>query len=84
MKGTDVTEDQLNAARDFLEKIVIKRTVGPDERVVVRFDDYVRVVAWYGMIRAIGVENGCPAQSPGHAERIPPRPKLVAARSKGR
>ena len=63
MRGTDLTEWQLKAAEKFLRKD--GSTVGHDQDVCLRFSELVRIVAWYGQIRAKAVESGAPADEPG-------------------
>ena len=56
MKGTDVTPEQLARAEIFLQKTQFKESVAlsadGSARMVVSRDDVVRLLAWYGSIRA--------------------------------
>lgn len=52
MRGTDVTPEQIEAARAFL--LLTNRSVRPPvdtDRVALSYADYVRMLAWYGAIR---------------------------------
>lgn len=56
MKGTDVTDEALQHARDFLE-ITSGITWSPDDDELLTTcprHQLIRLVAWYGEIRAIG------------------------------
>lgn len=66
MKGTDVTAVQLAAAEDFLLQLNRRSPECCSGRVLqVRFDDLVRIVAWYGAIRAGSVIEGGTVDQPG-------------------
>ena len=70
MKGVDVTPAQIKAAERFLEQL----HVGDIERMRSRdvqmpFEQFVRLLAWYGAIRALGVEMGISTSSePGEVQ----------------
>lgn len=49
MKGTDVTTEDLAAAQDFLDKA---RTLPSNEPFKMTRDGLIRLLAWYGAIRA--------------------------------
>jgi|GEM_PF-3946941 hypothetical protein len=61
MRGTDITEAQMDAAEKF---ILLCRTDGntrtpkPEEFVSMPWANIVRIVAWYGAIRAKAVADG--------------------------
>lgn len=61
MRGTDITEAQMDAAEKF---IFLCRTDGntrtpkPEEFVSMPWSNIVRIVAWYGAIRAKAVADG--------------------------
>lgn len=57
MNGMDLTPEQLDSASDF---VLARRTVGDlilppdsDSRISIRWDELVRVVAWYGAMRYV-------------------------------
>jgi hypothetical protein len=58
MRGTDLTDEQIAAARQFiLDRAGM--TELPDEREIVqRFGNLVRIVAWYGAIRFDACQRG--------------------------
>lgn len=68
MKGIDISESQLEAAADF---ICERRTVGsdiklrPETEVAISWGNLVRLVAWYGAIRANAVARGGDPVHPG-------------------
>jgi hypothetical protein len=62
--GTDLTEWQLKAAENFL-RAASEEPLNSKGKIVLAFGDLVRIVAWYGQIRAKGVESGIPADEPG-------------------
>lgn len=68
MRGTDVSADELREARFFIEN-ALKRPL-PDEGLNVRNGDLIRLVAWYGAIRAEG------GNAPGRVV-VNPRPIVV-------
>lgn len=55
MKGTDVTEAQLAAADDFLTRAGQPKSV---PRAIVKREQLVQLLAWYGAIRAKGKAPG--------------------------
>jgi hypothetical protein len=61
MRGTELTDAQMDAAEKF---ILLCRTEGntrtpkPEESVSMRWSNIVRIVAWYGAIRAKAVADG--------------------------
>jgi len=69
MRGKDLTQDQLDRAKEFVKFCqVFKRELADEQDVVLRFGDLVRLVAWYGAIRFVASQNGigtldCPAQT---------------------
>lgn len=60
MKGTEVNSDQLSSARDFITEFVTHQPApaDPEQRIEIRWHELVRLVAWYGALRARGIENG--------------------------
>lgn len=62
MKGTDLTEDQIQSAREFAcarQRINRSGAVFDDAtEVTLRFGDLARLVAWYGAIRFQAGEKG--------------------------
>lgn len=58
MKGVDVSEAELNHARVFLEHISGVEWAPDDKRHVITREKMIRIVAWYGAIRAGGKEPG--------------------------
>ena len=56
MKGTELTPEQLQAA----EKFILGRSnrAKRPEMILQRFDDLVRLVAWYGALRYKSARNG--------------------------
>jgi hypothetical protein len=56
MRGTDLTPEQLKAA----EKFIMDRSgrAKRPEMVMNKFDDLVRLVAWYGAIRFVAGRDG--------------------------
>jgi len=68
MKGTDLTEKQLKAAEQFILGARAKgNTQSPeaDQAVTQRWSDLVRIVAWYGAIRAASMQHGGTVEEPG-------------------
>ena len=68
MKGTELTDWQLQAAEKFLRQRGRNMDEQPRElgrQVSIRWSDLIRVVAWYGQIRAQAVANGAPPDEPG-------------------
>jgi hypothetical protein len=61
MRGTEITDAQMDAAEKF---ILLCRTDGntkmpkPEESVSMPWANIVRIVAWYGAIRAKAVADG--------------------------
>src|SRR5690242_11796123 len=73
MKGTDVTAEQLQHAREFLEQVQLGKA-GFNENIimaVLRVGDLIRLLAWYGAIRA---KSG--SESPRALVTINPPPTL--------
>lgn len=70
MKGTDLTKWQIDAAEKFVRGRQTFGQLAPDSddrQVIVRFGDLVRLVAWYGQIRAVAVSKGAPVDEPAEA-----------------
>ncbi len=52
MKGTELTPEQIESARQFVAGRMKQDEPYPDEqRVTVPFGDIARIVAWYGALR---------------------------------
>jgi hypothetical protein len=68
MRGTEITEEQMYAAEKF---ILLCRTDGntrtptPEESVSMPWANLIRIVAWYGAIRAKAVADGNSFDEPG-------------------
>lgn len=61
MKGTDLTAEQYDAARRFIfdrEKLPANHERSDDAQVILRFGDFVSLVAWYGAMRYIAGRDG--------------------------
>lgn len=67
MKGTDLKDWQIDAAEKFLLRNTSVVPKNHEQVISMKFGDFVRAVAWYGQIRAESVEQGCPADVPGHS-----------------
>lgn len=69
MRGTDMTPEQLTAARNFIEGLVLlSAPPKPDAMITHRYENLVRLVAWYGAIRYEGAQKGigtleCPGEA---------------------
>lgn len=68
MKGADLTPKQLKAAEQY---VLLRRAdhnislPNPEQMVTVRWKQLIMLVAEYGAIRAIGMENGGSVNDPG-------------------
>jgi hypothetical protein len=55
MKGTELTQEQIQSAREFAVARQVKGfeagTIDDAHRVAIRFGDLARLVAWYGAMR---------------------------------
>ena len=61
MRGTEITDAQMNAAEEFIllcRTDKNTRTPKPEEFVSMPWSNIVRIVAWYGAIRAKAVADG--------------------------
>ena len=82
MKGTDLSEKQLKAAEQF---ILGARAEGnalqpePSQVIAHRWEDLVRIVAWYGAIRAQSMLQGGTVEEPG--ETYKPAAKNISQTS---
>lgn len=71
MRGIDVTPEQMEAARSFIERQMLNAPPKPEDSVSHRFEDLVRLVAWYGAIRYKGALDGVGTlENPGPAESV--------------
>jgi hypothetical protein len=77
MKGTDLTQAQIDAAERF---ILARRATGNlqhpahDEEVRQKWGDLVRIVAWYGALRYKAGKDGINSlENPGDTEVLAPR-----------
>jgi len=70
MRGIDVTPEQMAAARSFIEgRVMLCAPPKPDQVVSHKYEDLVRLVAWYGAIRYRGALAGIGSESqPGLTE----------------
>lgn len=74
MKGTDLTPWQIQAAERFVRRCGRQSEQPSAGRMItLRFDELVRLVAWYGQIRANAVANGAPANEPGETYVVTPK-----------
>ena len=74
MKGIDINDDQMRAAETFLlerQEPPCKARTG-DVLVGMRWKDLVRLVAWYGAVRAEGALKGIPVDKPGEPVEVAP------------
>lgn len=59
LRGTEVNQDQVESAQHFLCEFVLhQEPLEPEQTIVVKWSEFVRVLAWYGALRAVGVLNG--------------------------
>jgi hypothetical protein len=59
MRGTDVNPKQYDAAEAFIAEHVIHADPPRAEQpVTVKWGELVQLVAWYGALRARGIERG--------------------------
>jgi hypothetical protein len=58
MRGTDISNEELEHARAFLEHISKVKWPSDNQRCAISRDQLIRVVAWYGAIRANGDGSG--------------------------
>lgn len=59
MRGINVTPEQFEAAKVFIESLMRQPPPGTlDDVVSQRYEDFIRLVAWYGAIRYQGAKNG--------------------------
>ena len=59
MTGHEVSNEEIQNAADFLTLIAVngkKVCADDDTKIVVRMSDMVRSVAWYGSLRAKGIQ----------------------------
>jgi anaerobic selenocysteine-containing dehydrogenase len=60
----------LDAAAKFIQARLVNAAdicIPDDERIAIRHGDLVRLVAWYGAIRAEATVRGVDPSTPGHA-----------------
>jgi hypothetical protein len=73
MRGTEITDAQMEAAEKF---ILLVRSADnntqpdPEDSVSMPWHKLVRIVAWYGAIRANAVANGNPVDKAGETYKI--------------
>ncbi len=68
MKGTDLEAHYIEAAAKFVmgrRTIPLPEMPPDDTPVSVKWGELVRLVAWYGAIRAKAVSEGAPWNEPG-------------------
>lgn len=85
MKGTELNEKQLKAAEEFVlaqrsATSQVVQTPAPTERVSIEWQQFVRMVAWYGALRAAAMLKGGSVENPssffaveGEMVSVPPR-----------
>ena len=67
MKGTDLTREQLKAAEKFILELADQQP-SDEARLLIPWEDLVRLVAWYGAIRyAAGAKGFNSLEKPGPA-----------------
>jgi hypothetical protein len=73
MRGTDVTQAQFDEAEHFLTAFVLQRHAPkPGQNISIEWQKFVRVVAWYGAIRADGIARaGATVDGPGRCSLVP-------------
>lgn len=70
MRGTEVSEADLRLAQEFLEHISHAPCTDDDQLISITRTKLIRLVAWYGAIRANGdhrghlISNGKPLRKP--------------------
>lgn len=77
MRGSNCTDDQIQAAKDFFGSSTVDikqvtRGASDDDIVPIRYGDLARLVAWYGAIRFISGRDGIgtfESPAPLHSER---------------
>lgn len=79
MKGTDLTQEQLDSAAHFLRsRMRGSRIPRLDSEVKMPFSDLVAIVAWYGALRYISGERGVDSlENPRSFEAAKPKLSLV-------
>jgi hypothetical protein len=86
MRGTDVNPEQMEAAERFIAEHVTHGDPLPeDQPVTVKWGELVRLVAWYGALRAIGIQKGVSTVEHPNAvasleRREPTRTRLTVVR----
>jgi hypothetical protein len=72
MRGTDMTPEQLTAARNFIEgRVLLSAPPKPEAMITHRYEDLVRLVAWYGAVRYQGAQRGIGTlEAPGEAGEV--------------
>lgn len=77
MRGTELSDKQLKAAERFILSLTdgTKTSLEPESMISQRWDSLVRLVAFYGAIRAYAVTKGGTVEEPGEtfkteAERL--------------
>ena len=58
MRGTDVTPEQMEAARVFLADTMQRTPPELGDVLEICFDDLLRLMAWYGAVRYRGALDG--------------------------
>jgi hypothetical protein len=69
VRGTELTQQQIESAELFVrDRQCEGRKPQKDERISIRFDDLVRIVAWYGALRykAGRDKDGGTLEAPGY------------------
>lgn len=59
MRGTELTPQQLERAKEFVRgRQVVKADLTDEQQIQLAFGDLVRLVAWYGAIRFEAGQKG--------------------------
>ena len=66
MKGTDLSEKQLRAAEQFILSLTdgVRTSLEPSQIIFQRWDSLVRLVAFYGAVRATAMLHGGTVEEP--------------------
>jgi hypothetical protein len=74
MRGTDLTPEQIESAKQFAVAISGIQPPDDDRLISMTFGNFVRVVAWYGAMRYEAGQKGINSlEKPGTAFYVPSR-----------